>query len=314
MTRTNTSSDSAPPALLSAGAARLETRLPRVVNAFRRSRDRSLRWRDSFAYRDYPDPGKPYGARYWRNHREFIDGALSDTVLLDLFRTGEQLPAGHGVGLDERAVEFPWILANAPSGRALDAGSALNHPHVLDRLMPAVDELTICTLAPEEDSYPERGASYVYADLRALPFRDDWFDTVLSISTLEHVGMDVTRWGADSAVSHDPRTELEAALSELRRVTRPGGRLLVTVPYGLSQDLGWMRQFDRADVEHLISRVAPSAHALAVFAYDRSGWQRSSLEEAAAARYQVDNRPADDPAIEDLAAAARAVACLELRV
>ena len=288
--------------------------MPRVVNALRRSRDRSLRWRDSFAYRDYPDPGKPYGARYWRNHREFVDRALSDTALLDLFRAGEPLPAGHGVGLDERAVEFPWALATAPNGRALDAGSALNHPHVLDRLLPAVDELTICTLAPEERSFPDRGVSYVYADLRALPFRDGLFDTVLSISTLEHVGMDVTRWGADSAVSHDPRTELDAALSELRRVTRPGGRLLVTVPYGARQDLGWMRQFDRADVEQLISSLAPSAHELSVFAYDRSGWQRSSLEDAAEARYQVDNLPADDPATQDLAAAARAVACLELRI
>jgi SAM-dependent methyltransferase len=185
---------------------------------------------------------------------------------------------------------------------------------VLDRLLPEVDELTICTLAPEERSFPERGVSYVYADLRALPFRDAWFDVVVSVSTLEHVGMDVTRWGADSATARDPGAELEVALSELRRVTRPGGRLLITVPYGARQDMGWMRQFDRDDVEQLISTVAPSAHELAVFAYDRSGWRRSSLEEAGGARYRVDNRPADDPAREDLAAAARAVACLELRL
>ena len=60
--------------------------------------------------------------------------------------------------------------------------------------------------------------------------------------------------------------------------------------------------------------MAPSEHRLAVFAYDRSGWQLSSPDDASGARYQVDNRPADDPETEDLAAAARAVACLELRV
>jgi SAM-dependent methyltransferase len=306
--------ESKPPAGLTWAAERLESRLPRAVGALRRSRDRTLVWRDSFRYRAYPDPGKPYGARYWRNHREFVHAALSDTGLISCFRDGLELPAGHGVGLDERAVEFPWVMSRMPRGRVLDAGSALNHAHVLDALLPALDELTICTLAPEERSFPERGVSYVYADLRALPFRDGWFDDVVSVSTLEHVGMDVQRWGADTAVAHDPRTELQAAVSELRRVARPGGRLLLTVPFGVPQDMGWMRQFDRAEIDALVSAAAPAAHHVEVFAYDRNGWQRSSIEAAEGARYQVDNRPADDPATEDLAAAARAVACLELRL
>ena len=303
-----------PPAFLTSGAARLESRLPRVVHGLRRMRDRSLGWRDSFAYRHYPDPGKPFGARYLRNHRQFIAQALSDAALLDLFRTGARLPAGHGVGLDERAVEFPWTLAGAPSGRVLDAGSALNHRHVLDALLPGIDELTICTLAPEESAFPELGVNYVYADFRALPFRDGWFDTVVSISTLEHVGMDVTRWGSETASSQDPGAELDTALAELRRVTRPGGQILLTVPYGERQNLGWLRQFNREDIEQVVSNAASSEHRLAVFAYDRSGWQLSSPDDASGARYQVDNRPADDPETEDLAAAARAVACLELRV
>ena len=306
--------DSRPPAILTWAAARLEARLPRTVDAVRRSRDRTLRWRDSFAYRSYPDPGKPYGDRYLRNHRELVVRTLSDPAMTARFRDGDALPSGYGIGLDERAVEFPWVMSRAPRGRVLDAGSALNHAHVLDAVLGEVDELTVCTLAPEERSFPERGVSYVYADLRALPFRDGWFDDVVSVSTLEHVGMDVTRWGADSTAAHDPGEELQAALSELRRVTRPGGRLLITVPYGARQDMAWMRQFDRADVERLVSAVAPSSQGLEVFAYDRGGWQRSSLEDAADARYRVDNLPADDPSTEDLAAAARAVVCLELRL
>jgi SAM-dependent methyltransferase len=303
-----------PPAALTWAAERLESRLPRTVHALRRARDRSLGWRDSFAYRDYPDPGKPYGARYWRKHREFVRRALADPALIATFRERRPLPAGHGVGLDERAVEFPWVMARAPRGRVLDAGSALNHAHVLDALMPRVRELTVCTLAPEERSFPERGVSYVYADLRALPFRDGWFDDVVSVSTLEHVGMDVERWGAAAAAASEPGPELDKALSELRRVIRPGGRLLLTVPFGVRQDLRWMRQFDRADVDALLAAAAPADHQLDVFAYDRGGWRLSSMEDAKDARYQVDNRPADDPATEDLAAAARAVACLELRL
>jgi SAM-dependent methyltransferase len=47
----------------------------------------------------------------------------------------------------------------------------------------------------------------------ALPFRDGSFDTVLCTSVLEHV------------------ENAEAGVSELVRVLRPGGRLLITVPF-----------------------------------------------------------------------------------
>jgi SAM-dependent methyltransferase len=52
------------------------------------------------------------------------------------------------------------------------------------------------------------------ADVRALPFPDGSFDTVLSNSTLDHF-----------ASPHDIAT----ALTELHRVLRSGGRLIVTL-------------------------------------------------------------------------------------
>jgi SAM-dependent methyltransferase len=315
MAQTNREHESGrPPVILTWGANALESRVPGVVRTLRATRDRTLGWRDSYAYRHYPEPGKPFGARYRRNHRVFIASALADSLLLDRIRGHRPLPAGYGVGLDERVVEFPWVLASRPSGRVLDAGSALNHPHVLDAILPAVGELTICTLAPESTSFPERGVSYVYADLRELPFRDGWFDTVVSISTLEHVGMDVRRWGAAGSGTDDPRTEVERAGAELRRVTRSGGRLLLTVPYGAPQNLGWLRQFDRDDLEQLVGSIGPRETSIRVFAYERSGWRVSSLDDSSGALYQAGNRPAADPEREDLAPAARAVACLELTV
>jgi SAM-dependent methyltransferase len=305
---------SPPPAILTWGAAKLESRVPRLVRGFRRARDQSVIWRDSFAYRHYPEPGRPFGARYLRNHRRFLAASLADSDLIECFRDNVSLPPGYGVGFDERVVELPWLLSRSPNGRALDAGSSLNHGHVLDHVLPLVDALYSCTLAPEPHSFNDRGVSYVYADLRELPFRDGWFDTVVSVSTLEHVGMDVERWGARTAPAPDPRSAVHAAVDELRRVTRPGGRLLLTVPYGRREDHGWLRQFDHEDISQLASVAAPNGSDIAVFAYDRRGWRRSTLEDAAGARYQKGNRPADDPATEDLAPAARAVACIDATV
>ena len=73
------------------------------------------------------------------------------------------------------------------------------------RLLPTVDELTIVTLAPEPVAFTSLGVSYLYGDLRQLPFRDDWFDEVACLSTLEHVGMDNAVYGAAGPNAADAR-------------------------------------------------------------------------------------------------------------
>ena len=88
---------------------------------------------------------------------------LDDAELLERFRAGADLPPGLGRGLDERVVEFPWLAAQRLAGRVLDAGSTLNHLHVLRRLRPRTDDLHIVTLAPEERAFPQLGVSYLYS-------------------------------------------------------------------------------------------------------------------------------------------------------
>src|SRR5207247_10845900 len=124
---------------------------------------------------------------YVQARDRFISETLDDHQLLARFRSRRRLPRGYGVGLDERVIEYPWLFAQEPVGRVLDAGSTLNHVHLLDRLLPRIDALTITTLVPEQPDFTSRGVSYVYADLRELPFRDGWFDSVVCLSTLEHV-------------------------------------------------------------------------------------------------------------------------------
>jgi SAM-dependent methyltransferase len=240
-----------------------------------------------------------------------VADALADARLLRRFARGRSLPRRYGVGYDERVVEYPWALASEPRGRTLDAGSSLNHAHVLDAFLPRLDSLTIATLSPERDTFEERGLSYVYADLRRLPFEEAAFDTVISISTLEHVGMDNSRYGAPGGRSPDPDRELHLALEELRRVLAPGGRLLASVPYGRREDHGWFRQLDREGVERLVEAFGGPERRLSVFAYGGRGWRRSDPRAAAEARYHEHAPGARPP--PDRAAAARAVACLELR-
>jgi SAM-dependent methyltransferase len=255
---------------------------------------------------------EPFSPEYTELHRAFVTEALQAHGMLKRFSGSRKLPRAYGIGLDERVVEYPWALAQQPSGRVLDAGSTLNHAHILDRFIPLASNLTIVTLAPEAAAFTERGVSYVYADLRDLPFRDALFETIVSISTLEHVGMQNARYGDSGSPIDDPHTALRESVVELKRVLAPHGVLLVTVPYGVAEDYGWFRQFDRAAIEELVDMICPRALDLAVYGYSRRGWQVSSLKEAADRHYHdVNTRAARG---EDLAAAARGVVCLRAQM
>lgn len=252
-------------------------------------------------------PVEPETLAYDAIHRALIRSLLESEEWLDLFSRDRRLPPGLGAGFDERAVEYPWLFSRRLSGRVLDAGSVLNHRHLVEALLPSVDDLTVLTLAPEPRSFTELGVSYLYADMRELPLRDDWFDEVVCLSTLEHVGMDNAGYGAPGPRAEDPRAEAVRALRELLRVVRPGGRVHVSVPFGRREDHGWLRQLDRADVDDLLARAGVARHEETAFAHSERGWRRVSAAAAAEAAYNGSPGRA-----EDFAVAARAVLCVTI--
>ena len=66
---------------------------------------------------------------------------------------------------------------------------------------------------------------FVKADIMKLPFPNNFFDCIISISTIEHIGY---------GVYNDPICENadKKAISEMKRVLMPKGHILITVPYG----------------------------------------------------------------------------------
>lgn len=222
-------------------------------------------------------PQRAWEGDYGERHGELLSWALGSEEFQRLLAGGGRLPKGYGVGLDERVIEFPWLYSQRPFGRLLDAGSTLNHEHILDRFEPEASWLCVTTLRPEPAAYTERGISYVYADLRELPFRDGFFDSVVCASTLEHVGMDNRRYGEEAPSADDPATAQSAALAELLRVVAPGGRVFLTVPYGRTEDHGWFRQYDEAALNELLAGLDAS---VTVYAYAYTGWQFGSLAAA----------------------------------
>lgn len=164
-----------------------------------------------------------------------------------------------------RYLEFPETLrelAARPGERVLDLAS----PKLVATWLAThgVEVVSVDELAPEIETWQQLaghvpGLRFQVADGRALPFPDESFDHAYSISVLEHIPSD------GDAV----------ALRELARVVKPGGRIVVTLPYADSAWEDWRespmyvdhgdgggrhffgRWYDAATTDALVAAVAP---------------------------------------------------------
>jgi len=257
----------------------------------------------------YPLFGKkPWKLGYVPYKFSSINTAINDP-LLDITR----LPDGYGFRLDERVVEYLWFFQSLPNsaGRILDAGSILNYSFLLDHKKLQNKNLFISTLAPEQDAFWNKGVSYIYEDLRNTCFRNDYFDWITSLSTIEHIGLDNTMlYTSDEAKRESDAEGYLAAIKEFHRILKPGGKLFLSVPFGEHKVRGWFQIFNGEMVDSIKATFSPTEIKENYFQYHESGWVNSSRELASDATY-FDIHTEKDYGT-DYAAASRAVVCLEL--
>ena len=135
----------------------------------------------------------------------------------------------------------------------------------------------------------------------APPFPPASFDLILCISTVEHVGLPI--YG-----QHEfPHGDI-LAMRHVRSLLAPGGRLLVTVPFGRAQVNPWFRVYGRGSLR----RLTNGFRALSVAFYrlrrdgPSAGSGQASYEPCAAAElrgagYDFEHMRAEGVALIELA-------------
>lgn len=218
-------------------------------------------------------------SRYKMGMRPWTPGYAEYRAMVCEKMLGSPLPSGpFGQTLDERIVELPWVFSELRDARKiLDAGSALNVDFLLRRLS---DKRVYILTLYAEPYRGNNGESYIYEDLRRISFRDDAFDAITCISTIEHIGFDCTGYKGTALRKTDvePGDRL-TVIRELKRVLAPGGCLLLTGPVGGSVDSSSFCNLTRQDVLEFIETFAPSSFDVRYFKYGSCGWTETRCDD-----------------------------------
>lgn len=144
----------------------------------------------------------------------------------------------------ERLVETPFVYLNlklAPGARVLDFGCA--ESRIPLELASLGYKVTGADLRPYGFSHPN--LEFSQGDFLHNRLPAESFDAVICLSSIEHVGIGV--YGSAQYAQGDARV-----MAEFRRLLKPGGRLLLTVPYGRKMVKPTERIYDEESLGELL--------------------------------------------------------------
>lgn len=137
--------------------------------------------------------------------------------------------------LHSRCVEYPFAASRlGDTGPVLDIGTVKSDPAWVSWL----ERLDLEVHATDYDPPPQPYSSITFAqsDVRDLPYDDNMFAAIMAVSVIEHIGLDEPQVDLEARPETSVDGDVEA-VRELMRVLKPGGRLIMTLPFGLVDGL-----------------------------------------------------------------------------
>jgi SAM-dependent methyltransferase len=150
-----------------------------------------------------------------------------------------------------RVVEYPWLLKNLEieNGRVLDVGCCYSYlSHELLRRGYAVYGVDV-------DPYPQRHPKlkFYQIDIRNSPFPNNFFDLIIAVSTIEHIGLG---FSFESLQPFQEKMDLKGdrkAIEEMIRILKPNGKILLTLPFGEQGVTESERTYDYPHIKELLN-------------------------------------------------------------
>lgn len=192
-----------------------------------------------------------------------------------------------GVNDTERCIEIPWAISCYDGEeKVLDVGYAnAEERYIRELLSLNIPALYGIDLVRKDVA----GITSIKGDIRMTSFPDDLFNLILCISTIEHIGKDNSIYVKGY---HDRDTMGDfKAINEMRRITKKGGKIILTVPYGKFHDYGWFINYDNRRWNDLIKFSGCKKVHESFFVYN-GGWYNAKRSELDNILYQDNGAPA----------------------
>lgn len=181
---------------------------------------------------------------------------------------------------NERVVERFWVMNRMPpmarAPKVLDLGCC----HSLLALELASNGYDVTAVDGNIYPYQHPNLRALTGDLCALPFPDGHFDTVVLLSTIEHVGLG--HYGDEAGETKDLEAMREAA-----RVLKQGGTLLLTTPFGVRAQNKVHRIYDEPALKRLLASFEILESGFAIRKNDHV-WERCDDKALAAEMRMVE--------------------------
>lgn len=175
------------------------------------------------------------------------DYKINEPVFVLVKKKLFQKPYVKLVAVNERIVEVPFVH-RALAGLAL--GSKILDLGCSESILPMqLATLGFDVVGVDFRRYPFQAENLIYqsVDVTSMPFEDESFDAVTSISMFEHVGL-----GFYDDPKYSERQDIKG-FEEAYRVLKVDGHFIVSVPCGISFEDDFQRIYDVEVLDKIMS-------------------------------------------------------------
>lgn len=153
----------------------------------------------------------------------------------------------HDVAMDGRGIEYAWLFQNLEQdGKVLDVGCNYSYlSTILKDLGYDVEGIDIDFSDKDNENF-----NFSIQDIKDTRFKSDTFDSIIFLSTLEHIGM------YDDSYEYEGKVNNEdfKAIKESIRILKKDGSIFATLPYAnkVVDNRDWMcRMYNEKRIEKL---------------------------------------------------------------